>query len=148
MQQVASHIGLVLLILMAFILLKAVIVALVVRFVKYEAGVALRTGIILAQAGEFSFVILALGVEQKLIGGEALQVTLAASLLSMVIAPFLIQYNGRIVRKMVRSYTRNSGQVVQDIDDVGKHMHNHVIICGYGRSGQYLARFLIEEHIP
>jgi len=87
-------------------------------------------------------------VEQKLIGGEALQVILAASLLSMVIAPLLIQYNGRIARKMARSYTRNSGQVVQDIDDVGKHMHNHVVICGYGRSGQYLARFLIEEHIP
>jgi CPA2 family monovalent cation:H+ antiporter-2 len=48
----------------------------------------------------------------------------------------------------VRSYSRNSGQVVQDIDDVGKHFHNHVIICGYGRSGQYLGRFLKEENIP
>jgi len=148
MAQILQHIGLVLLVLVAFVLLKAVIVTLVVRFVKYEIGVAIRTGLILAQAGEFGFVILALGVEQKLIGGEALQVILAASLLSMVIAPLLIQYNGRIARKMARSYTRNSGQVVQDIEDVGKHMHNHVVICGYGRSGQYLARFLIEEHIP
>lgn len=147
-QQISSNIGLVLLILVSFILFKAAIVALVVKLVKYEAGVAIRTGLILAQAGEFSFVILALGVEQKLISGQALQVILAASLLSMVIAPFLIQYNGRIARKMVLSYTRNSGQVVQDIDDVGKHLHNHVIICGYGRSGQYLGRFLKEEHIP
>ena len=148
LQQIFSHIGWVLFILAAFILFKAVIVALVVRLVKYETGVAIRTGLILAQAGEFSFVILALGVEQKLISGQALQLILAASLLSMVIAPFLIQYNGRIARKMVRSYTRNSGQVVQDIDDVGKHLHNHVIICGYGRSGQYLGRFLKEENIP
>jgi CPA2 family monovalent cation:H+ antiporter-2 len=143
-----SSIGFVLLILVAFTLFKAGIVALVVRLVKYEAGVAIRTGVILAQAGEFSFVILALGVEQKLISGQALQVILAASLLSMMIAPFLIQYNGRIARKMVRSYTRNSGQVVQDIDDIGKHLHNHVIICGYGRSGQFLGRFLKEENIP
>lgn len=147
-QQISSNIGLVLLILVSFILFKAAIVALVVRLVKYESGVAIRTGLILAQAGEFSFVILALGVEQKLISGQALQVILAASLLSMVIAPFLIQYNGRIARKMVLSYTRNSGQVVQDIDDVGKHLHNHVIICGYGRSGQFLGRFLKEENIP
>jgi CPA2 family monovalent cation:H+ antiporter-2 len=148
MQQIFSNIGYVLLILVAFILFKAAIVTLVVRMVKYETGVAIRTGLILAQAGEFSFVILALGVEQKLIGGSALQLILAASLLSMVIAPFLIQYNGRIARKLVRSYSRNSGQIVQDIDDVGKHLHNHVIICGYGRSGQYLGRFLREENIP
>ncbi|MDP1659882.1 MAG: monovalent cation:proton antiporter-2 (CPA2) family protein [Methylotenera sp.] len=148
LQQIFSNIGLVLLILVAFILFKAAIVTLVVRMVKYETGVAIRTGLILAQAGEFSFVILALGVEQKLISGQALQLVLAAALLSMVIAPFLIQYNGRIARRMVRSYNRNSGQVVQDIDNVGKHLHNHVIICGYGRSGQYLGRFLREENIP
>jgi CPA2 family monovalent cation:H+ antiporter-2 len=147
-QQIFSNISLVLLILFIFILFKAAIVTLVVRLVKYETGVAIRTGLILAQAGEFSFVILALGVEQKLIGGQALQLILAASLLSMVIAPFLIQYNGRIARKLVQNYSRNSGQVVQDIDDVGKRLHDHVIICGYGRSGQFLARFLIEEHIP
>jgi CPA2 family monovalent cation:H+ antiporter-2 len=147
-QQIINNIGIILLILIAFILFKAAIVTLVVRFVKYETGVAIRTGLILAQAGEFSFVILALGVEQQLVTGPALQVILAASLLSMVFAPFLIQYNGRIARKLVQSYSRNSGQVVQDIDDVGKHLHNHVIICGYGRSGQYLARFLREENIP
>lgn len=147
-QEIFSNIGLILLVLIAFILFKAAVVAIVVRFVKYETGVAIRTGVILAQAGEFSFVILALGVEQKLLSGQALQVVLAASLLSMVIAPFLIQYNGRIARRLVSSYNRNSGQIVQDIDDVGKHLHNHVIICGYGRSGQYLGRFLREENIP
>jgi CPA2 family monovalent cation:H+ antiporter-2 len=110
--------------------------------------VAIRTGVILAQAGEFSFVILALGLEQNLISGQALQVVLAASLLSMVAAPFLIQYNGRIARRLVSSYTRNSSQVVQEIDEVGKHLQDHVIICGYGRSGQYLGRFLKEENIP
>lgn len=147
-RQIFDHVGLVMLILIAFILFKAFVVAAVVRLVKYEAGVAIRTGVILAQAGEFSFVILALGLEQKLINGAALQLVLAAALLSMVAAPFLIQFNGRIARRMVSSYSRNSGQIVQDIDDVGKHLHDHVIICGYGRSGQYLGRFLKEENIP
>ncbi len=147
-QQIINNIGVILLVLVVFVLFKAALVTLVVRIVKYETGVAIRTGLILAQAGEFSFVILALGVEQKLVTGQALQVVLAVALLSMVIAPFLIQYNGRIARKLVHSYSRNSGQVVQDIDDVGKHLHDHVIICGYGRSGQYLSRFLKEENIP
>ncbi len=148
LQQIAANLGLVLLILLAFVLLKAAIVSLVIRLMQYEAGVAIRTGLILAQAGEFSFVILALGVEQHLVSGPALQLVLAAALLSMVLAPFMIQFNGRITRKLVSSYSRNSGQIVQDIDDGSKHLHNHVIICGYGRSGQYLGRFLQEESIP
>ena len=148
LQQIAANLGLVLLILMAFVLLKAAIVSLVIRLMQYEAGVAIRTGLILAQAGEFSFVILALGVEQHLISGPALQLVLSAALLSMVLAPFIIQFNGRITRKLVSSYSRNSGQIVQDIDDASKHLNNHVIICGYGRSGQYLGRFLQEENIP
>jgi CPA2 family monovalent cation:H+ antiporter-2 len=148
LEQIFNQLGLVLLILVAFIIFKAAIVTLVIRLMQYETGVAIRAGLILAQAGEFSFVILALGVEQQLISGPALQLILAASLLSMVIAPFLIQYNGRIARRVVKSYSRNSGQVVQDIDEIGRHLHNHVIICGYGRSGQYLGRFLQEEQIP
>jgi len=148
LNQISQHIGAIVLVLLAFIIVKATIVAGVVRLVKYEAGVAIRTGIILAQAGEFSFVILALGVEQHLIAGNDLQIVLAAALLSMVVAPFLIQYNGRIARRAARSYTQNSSQVVQQIEEMGKTLNNHVIVCGYGRSGQYLGRFLKEEHIP
>lgn len=146
--QILHHIGAVLSVLVAFVILKALIVTLVVRLVKYETGVAIRTGIILAQAGEFSFVILSLGVEQHLIANDVLQIVLATALLSMVIAPFLIQYNGRITRRVVRSYTKNSERIVGEIAEVGKTLQDHVIICGYGRSGQYLGRFLKEEHVP
>ena len=142
------HIDLVILLLVSFVLFKALVVAVLTKFFGFELGVGIRTGIILAQAGEFSFVILALGLEQNLIGGNNLQLVLAASLLSMVIAPFFIQYNGRIARKLVKSYTRNSSHVVDDIASVGKDLKDHVIICGYGRSGQYLGRFLKEENIP
>lgn len=148
LQQIYSNVGLILLILFGFILIKALIVAAIVRVSRYEAGVAIRTAVILAQAGEFSFVILALGAEHKLISGVALQAILSASLLSMVIAPFLIQYNGKIARRLVGSYIRNSSKVVEDIEEAGKHLHDHVVICGYGRSGQYLGRFLREEKIP
>ncbi len=142
------HIVLVVALLVGFVLFKALVIAALTRIFGFETGVGIRTGIILAQAGEFSFVILALGLEQKLIGGDNLQLVLVASLISMVIAPFIIQYNGRIARKWVKNYSRNSQQVVQELDGVAKDLHDHVIICGYGRSGQYLGRFLKEEHIP
>lgn len=148
LEAIYQNFGLIVLILLGFILLKALVVAAVVRHFKYETGVAIRTAIILAQAGEFSFVILALGAEHHLIAGSALQAVLAASLLSMVIAPFLINNNGKIARRLVGSYNRNSDKVVDQIAEIGQHLENHVVICGYGRSGQYLGRFLREEKIP
>ena len=146
--EIAQNIGYILLVLVAFMVFKAIVLVVVIRLMKYETGVAVRTAVILAQAGEFGFVILALGAEQGLIGGQALQITLAASLLSMIIAPFLVQHNGKLARKLVRSYSRNSNQAVQHIEEASQHLSKHVIICGYGRSGQYLGRFLREENIP
>ncbi|HLD09218.1 MAG TPA: NAD-binding protein, partial [Methylophilaceae bacterium] len=148
MHQLASNIGPVLLLLIALIAFKALVVSLLSRAFGYEVGVAIRTGVILAQAGEFSFVILALGLEQGLLSGQALQVVLAASLLSMVAAPFIIQYNGRFARYWSKSYTRSHESKVAAIEEIGMQLTDHVIICGYGRSGQYLGRFLREENIP
>lgn len=146
--QLFDHIGLVLLLLVGFVLFKALVIAVLTRYFGFETGVGIRTGVILAQAGEFSFVILALGLQNSLINDADLQLVLGVSLLSMIVAPFIIQYNGKIARSLVKSYTRNSSQVVESIGNVGKELSGHVIICGYGRSGQYLGRFLKEESIP
>ncbi len=143
-----QHIVLILLLLALFLLFKIGLIAMLTKFFGYELGVGVRTGIILGQAGEFSFVILALGLQTQLINGEALQLVLSVAVLSMVVAPFIIQINGRLARKLVRSYTRNSSKVVDAIQEQSMELDGHVIICGYGRSGQYLGRFLREENIP
>ena len=147
-QQLIASIDQVLLVLAGIIVFKALVVAVVARFFGYEPGVAIRAGVTLAQAGEFSFVLLALGFTNGAINGQALQIVLAASLLSMVVAPFIIQHNLQIAEFFARSYTRNRSRQIQDIQSVGKKLSDHVIICGFGRSGQYLARFLKEENIP
>lgn len=134
--------------LFAFVLFKAIVIAALVRFFGFEWGVGIRTGVILAQAGEFGFVILTLGLGRGLIAGAELQLVLSACLLSMITAPFIIQYNGRIARKLAKSYIMNSNQKDEALQHIGKTLDGHVILCGYGRSGQYLGRFLKEENIP
>lgn len=143
-----DHVLLVIGLLALFLLFKIGLIALLTKFYGFEMGVGVRTGIILGQAGEFSFVVLALGLQTHLIDGEALQLVLSVAVLSMLVAPFIIQYNGRIARRLVKSYTRNSIKVVDNIQEHSQALHDHVIICGYGRSGQYLGRFLREENIP
>lgn len=148
MSALIQHIGLVLILVVVYLLFKIGLIALLTKVFRYELGVGLRTGIILGQAGEFSFVILALALQKDLIQGDALQLVLAVALLSMLVAPFIIQYNGRIARRLVKSYTRNSRKVVDTIQEHSQDLFDHVVICGYGRSGQYLGRFLREENIP
>jgi CPA2 family monovalent cation:H+ antiporter-2 len=140
--------GTVLALLAALTLVKAALVMSIAKLFRHESGVAIRAGLTLAQAGEFSFVLLAQGAEYHLLAPHQLQLVLATSLLSMVLAPFLIHHNSRLAQHFSRSYQRSREQQLQDISQVGKQFSDHVIICGYGRSGQYLGRFLAQEHIP
>jgi CPA2 family monovalent cation:H+ antiporter-2 len=143
-----EYLWIIITIFIGYSLFKATLIALLTKAFKYEFGVGIRTGIILGQAGEFSFVILALAKEQNIIGGDILQIILSVCLLSMICAPFLIPYNGRIARFLSKSYIKNSQKNIDKINDIGHNLSEHVILCGYGRSGQFLGRFLKEEHIP
>ena len=143
-----EYLWIIITIFIGYSLFKATLIALLTKAFKYELGVGIRTGIILGQAGEFSFVILALAKEQNIIGGDILQIILSVCLLSMICAPFLIPYNGRIARFLSKSYIKNSQKNIEKINDIGHNLSEHVILCGYGRSGQFLGRFLKEEHIP
>jgi CPA2 family monovalent cation:H+ antiporter-2 len=131
----------------AFTLFKIILITGLTMIFKYELGVGIRTGIILSQAGEFSFVILALGQKNGIISGDIFQIILSVCLISMLIAPLLIPLNGRIARWISKGYTKKSETLVKQIEGVGHDYSDHVILCGYGRSGQYLGRFLKEENI-
>ncbi len=136
----------VLLLLFAILVVKGGVAWLLCRLAGYEAGVATRTAIVLAQAGEFGFVLIALATQKNLIPPEILQPVLGAMLLSMLLAPVLVQYNGKIARFWVRSY-RNSRE--QGLDSMrGSGLREHVIVCGYGRVGQSIGRVLEDEGVP
>jgi CPA2 family monovalent cation:H+ antiporter-2 len=143
-----SNILLILSFLIILILFKSLLITFLIRIFGYETGVGIRTGVILAHAGEFSFVILALAQQEKILNDFVSQVVLAVALLSMLIAPFIIQFNGRIARKLSKTYLKNSQDNVKNIEELGHKFNDHVILCGFGRSGQYLSRFLSEENIP
>ena len=143
-----SNIFLILWFLIILILFKSLLIAGLIKIFGYETGVGIRTGVILAHAGEFSFVILALAQQEKILNEYVDQLVLAVALLSMLIAPFIIQFNGRIARKLSKSYLKNSQENINNIQELGQKFNDHVILCGFGRSGQYLSRFLAEENIP
>ncbi len=144
---VAADFGWILIALAALILLKILLLALLARAFEGNMGVAWRSGIGLAQAGEFGFVLLTLADEANLIHGEMLQITLAAMLLSMLTAPFLIQYGEAISRRFSSDEWTNRALQMHQIAIKSMATTRHVILCGYGRSGQKLASILEDEKL-
>ncbi len=135
------------LLLLILIPFKAAVVALLVRAFAGEWGTALRTGLGLAQAGEFGFVLLTLAGEVQLLPQDVMQNVLAAMLISMLIAPFLIQHAEIIVRRVSPEEWMNRAMLMHQIAVSSMASDQHIIICGYGRSGQALAKFLTDEGI-
>lgn len=108
---------------------------------------SIRTALALAQGGEFGLVLLALAADQGLMSVETAQPVLAALVISMLIAPLLIHRMEWIAGKLSGSEWANRAKEVHDIALKTFGKSGHVILCGYGRSGQSLARFLETESI-
>jgi CPA2 family monovalent cation:H+ antiporter-2 len=130
------------------ILAKAGLVAALARAFRAAPGVAIRTGLYLAQAGEFGFVLLSLGAEQDLLGPQWISPVLASMVLSMLATPFIVMYADHIVVRLAASDWLMQSVQLTSIARRAIRTDKHVIICGYGRSGQNLARMLDQEAIP
>jgi CPA2 family monovalent cation:H+ antiporter-2 len=113
-----------------------------------SAAVALRAGLALAACGEFGFVLLARADALELVDAVLMQPVLAAMLLSMLATPFIVERSGHIVRSWTRSDWMHRAMEVHNIAVQSMAADQHVVICGYGRSGQNLARLLEQESIP
>jgi CPA2 family monovalent cation:H+ antiporter-2 len=127
---------------------KLILVTLLARVLGATSGVSLRTGLYLAQAGEFGFVLLTLAQGEGLLPPWLANPVLASMVLSMLATPFIIMYSNRIVRKLVASDWLQQSLQMTTIARKTINTARHVIICGYGRCGQNLARVLEREGIP
>lgn len=133
---------------LGLLLIKLLLVTAIVRFSGVEFQTALRTGMVLAVGGEFGFALIAIALEGGVIDGQVAQIVLNSVFFSMLIAPFLIKFNQPLARIVCRILP--VPDVVYSVEEVPEPAvpgSDHVIICGYGRIGQVVSRFLEEEDI-
>jgi len=126
---------------------KMLLVTGLARLFGNDTAVSLRTGLALAQAGEFGFVLLAQAGQLNLVAFPMLQVVLASMVLSMLAAPLLIHHNARIAHYLSGREWANRALELHEIAVKSVAANEHVILCGYGRSGQSLARLLEQESV-
>ena len=135
-------------ILVALVVAKTFLIFGIARLFGTATSVALRTGLALGACGEFGFVLLANANNTRLISPEFLQPVLAAMVLSMLAAPFIIQRSEAIVRRLNANEWMLRAMQIHTIAVQSMAVTAHVLICGYGRNGQSLARCLEQEKVP
>jgi CPA2 family monovalent cation:H+ antiporter-2 len=127
---------------------KGLAIMIITYFSGYEKGIAIRAGLVLGQGSEFGFALLALALATGLLDIGLSQPIIAAIVISMAISPILIRHNEAIANYFDSSYVAQQSRTEFAIEEACKDLRKHVILCGFGRTGQNLAQFLKRLNMP
>ena len=144
---VVSQLGWVLLTLVVMLSGKALILQPLTRYFGLKVVDANVAASLLTPAGEFGFVLITLGITTGALDARSAQIAIAAMLLSMLAAPFLPRVAERINKRITANDFLARSADIFKIATESMERQDHVIICGYGRSGQFLARLLEAENV-
>ena len=146
LQLFASHGLLILGLTLGLLLLKGSVVALLVKWRGSDGETAWRSGLALAQGGEFCFALMAQMQQNKLMPADFGGLLLAATFCSMLVTPLLLRAAPYIATRLHRK--PNEEAKLEEINALNAGLHNHVVICGYGRVGQSIGRALRNAQQP
>jgi CPA2 family monovalent cation:H+ antiporter-2 len=127
------------------VLIKAFVVTLLLRAGRFSWTRAAEGGLLLAQGGEFAFIVLGDAVAAKLLDPSLGARVMLAVGLSMFITPMLARL-GRIIGERGERAARESA--VQHDETALAEARGKIVIAGFGRVGQQLAKLLDAQHIP
>ena len=144
---VFSHLLLVLAVLAALLLVKFALVFSLSRLFGAMSGAAMRSGLWLCAGGEFGFVLLADVRQYNVAPSLSVQVVLAAMVISMFLAPLIVHYSDRLVLRFAASEWLMRSLQLTRLAANTLSTDKHAVICGFGRSGQHLARFMAHEGV-
>lgn len=139
-----QNIGIVMGLAAALLIAKAAIAAGAARVFGLSARESIRVGFMLSQAGEFGFILIALAAQTGGIGGKAAQLLPAVIALSMAATPFMALAGHRLARMVEHKADDAVSVLTGDVES----LKDHVIIAGFGRVGQTIAKMLETRQIP
>lgn len=128
--------------------IKSTVVVAAAMLIGENFTTATKAGVMLAQAGEFSFALLSLGLSLKVVPGEIGAVVLLIAVGSIALAPWLIRYSFEVTQLLARLSGQAATPREQELARIPPQLADHVILAGYGRVGQMLAKFLLANGIP
>ena len=147
LQLLAGQLLLVLMLVFGLLLIKAAIVTALAHRIAKDWRKATRTGLVMAQGGEFGFALLTLALNDQLAGPELIQPLLAATVVSMALSPLLIRHSRRLADLLLRRGPTVGSTIERELGAThDAAQRDHVVVCGFGRVGQNLARVLERQN--
>jgi len=139
-----KHLPLVLATCILLLVLKAILAGAAARILGYPTRTAVMAGLALCQVGEFSFILAKAGHVDGILSDNIYQLFLASSILTMMVAPFLIALAPRLASVACRLLGS------REIPDPPRQaaLADHMIILGFGAGGRQLARAAKSVDIP
>lgn len=125
---------------LGLMVIKGLVVTLLVKWRGSDSETAWRSGLALAQGGEFCFALMAQMQQNRLLPAELGALLLAATFCSMLLTPLLLRAAPRIAATLHRK--PNQEAQIEEISALNAGFDGHVVICGYGRVGQSIGRFM------
>jgi len=123
--------------------IKGCVVAALVKWRGSDGETAWRSGLALAQGGEFCFALMALMQQNHFMPADIGGLLLAATFCSMLVTPLFLRAAPGIAARLHRK--PNEEAQLEQISERNAGLSGHVVICGYGRVGQSIGRFLRRE---
>ncbi|MGC5701073.1 cation:proton antiporter [Pseudomonas sp. NFXW11] len=130
---------------LALLLIKGSVVAALLKLRGSDGETAWRSGLALAQGGEFCFALMAQMQLNQMLPAHIGNLLLAATFCSMLLTPLLLRAAPRITARLHRK--PNQAAQLEEISAQNAQLQGHVLICGYGRVGQSIGRFLRHEQL-
>ncbi len=134
---------------------KSLAAFLLVLAFRYPLNTALTVSASLAQIGEFSFILTALGVSLGLLPIEGQNLILAGALISITLNPLVFQMI-EPVQAWIRARSQLARTLERSVDPLAElpitvessYVTEHVVLVGYGRVGQRIGESLAEKGLP
>lgn len=117
---------------------KSIVTAALCRGLGLPVGVSVRVGLLLSQGGEFGFILFLTASGLGLLATETTQILLASVTLTMVATPVMAYVGGQFSSFLARREKVS----VAGVEQIEEDLHDHVLIAGFGRVGQTVAKVL------
>jgi len=145
----AEHWAMVLAVVGAVVLGKAVLAGSVTLLFRSSLGHAVATGVCLAQIGEFSVVLTEVARHRGLIDGDLFKLIISATIMTLFLTPYLVAVAPRLARAVGRLAARGPRELQPQGDASSRpdvEMTDHIVIVGFGPAGQRVAETLMQRH--
>lgn len=136
---------------------KFIVIASLFVYFRFHSKTAFSSGIMLAQVGEFAFIVLHQAELQGMLSEETYLFAIASTLVTIAISPILMDNRDKLyikTRRFMKKHMSSFDKYISyRVDREPAHIDalsikDHVVICGYGRVGSYIGRALTMAKVP